>query len=1068
MADIESLELQIKGNASGATRSVNTLIATLDKLEKATAGGCGLSAVTKEMGKFKNINIGLSSSTKNAGNSFGKMATQVTGAWLALRKTTRTISSWINESNDYVEAHNLFTASMGEYAASAQEYAEKVSDVMGVDPSTWMKSQGVFMTLATGFGVAGDRAAVMSQQLTQLGYDLSSFFNIPVEESMQKLKSGLSGELEPLRNLGYDLSKAKLEAIALSLGIDKTYDSMNQAEKSQLRYYAIMSQVTTAQGDMARTLEAPANQLRILKSQVEQTARALGNIFIPILNAVLPYLIAAVKVVRILANAIASLVGFTMPEIDYSGLENASSGAGAIGDAFEDAAEGASKLNKATLGIDELNVLSDSSSGSGSGPDVGGSGFDFDLPTYDFIGDATNSRVNEIVEKMKEWLGITGEIDSWSDLFNTKLGTILTTVGLIGAGFVAWKIGSAFMTALDTVTKIANSDFGAAIALLKEGNSVLSVFSAWFPGISSAISTAATAVGSFVSGISAPVWATIGVVIAGIAAAAVFLAENWDAVTAAVKRFFEENIEPKFEEIKGHFDDLVTALGPIIELIGGVLEGLWESVKNVFDRVSPVFEALGGVFEAIGGAIVAVVGGAILGAFDTLVGIIENAMETITGIVKIVSGVIEGIEALLTGGDIGEAWDKIWDGVVDVVSGLWGLIFQPISDFIGGIVDFFLYLWDELVGHSIVPDTINAIVEWFTSLPGKIFKSVQDFVDGIVTKFTDMWDAIKTWWTTSVAPKLTLSYWKGVFANVISGASSKLGEMTGKISEIWAGVKSWFNTNVAPKLTLDYWKGKFANIAQGIKDVWNTAKAWWDKNKPSLATVQAAIASVKDKLSSAWTTAKEWWNNKKAALNTVSAPISSIYDKISGLWTTARTWWNTKKAALNTISFSMDSIKTKIKNAWDTAKAWLDKQSMKLNIKMPHISVSWNYDISDWQATIANFLFDKKALPKIGVEWYAQGGFPGTDGQLFVANEAGPELVGRIGNRNAVVNNDQIVAAVSEGVYAAVVAAMKSSSGQATGQAVNVYLDGKQITATVEQRQRERGATIMGGQVYSY
>ena len=88
-------------------------------------------------------------------------------------------------------------------------------------------------------------------------------------------------------------------------------------------------------------------------------------------------------------------------------------------------------------------------------------------------------------------------------------------------------------------------------------------------------------------------------------------------------------------------------------------------------------------------------------------------------------------------------------------------------------------------------------------------------------------------------------------------------------------------------------------------------------------------------------------------------------------------------------------------------------------------------------------------------------------GEFFVAREAGPEMVGKIGNRSAVVNNDQIVDGISEGVYAAVMAAMKATNG-GDGQNINIYLDGKKITAAVEKRQKERGATIMGTQVYSY
>ena len=185
----------------------------------------------------------------------------------ALRRIGRVLAGWIKESNDYVENLNLFTASMGQYAAESQKYAENVGEIMGIDPSAWMRAQGIFNTLIVGFGVGAEKAALMSKNLTQLSYDLSSFYNISVEDSMQKVQAGISGELEPLRRLGYDLSQTKLQAIALEHGITKSFNAMTQAEKSQLRYYAALTQVTVAQGDMARTLEAPANQLRILKAQ---------------------------------------------------------------------------------------------------------------------------------------------------------------------------------------------------------------------------------------------------------------------------------------------------------------------------------------------------------------------------------------------------------------------------------------------------------------------------------------------------------------------------------------------------------------------------------------------------------------------------------------------------------------------------------------------------------------------------------------------------------------------------------------------------------------------------------
>lgn len=285
----------------------------------------------------------LPDANQRASKSYVDLWAKSRMAMNTIRLAARAIASWITESNIYVENLNLFTASMGKYATEAKSFAEQVGEIMGIDPGEFMRNQGVFMTITEGFGVASERAYIMSKNLTQLGYDLSSFFNISFADSMQKLTSGISGELEPLRRLGYDLSQARLKAVALSLGIKESFNDMTQAEKVQLRYYAIMTQVTKAQGDMARTLNAPANQLRILKSQLVQAARALGNIFIPALNMVLPYAIALAKAIRIIADSIANIVGFKLPEVDYSGIKV---GGDAIGDLAKNADDAGDGLGK--------------------------------------------------------------------------------------------------------------------------------------------------------------------------------------------------------------------------------------------------------------------------------------------------------------------------------------------------------------------------------------------------------------------------------------------------------------------------------------------------------------------------------------------------------------------------------------------------------------------------------------------------------------------------------------------------------------------------------------------------
>ena len=390
----------------------------------------GFSAFPAKLQKLVANTDRLTTSNNRASTSYINLYAKIRMAYYAVSRISRVVSGWITLSNDYIETMNLFTVSMGKYAESAYNYAQKVSDTMGIDPKDWLQTQGVFMTLVKGFGVVGDRANVMSQQLTQLGYDISSFFNISVEDAMTKLQSGISGELEPLRRIGYDLSQAKLEAVALSLGIDKAVSSMTQAEKAELRYYAIMTQVTDAHGDMARTLNAPANQLRILGAQVTQLGRSLGNIFIPIVNNMLPTAIAIVRVLREAVAELMSVFGIELADVDF-GTSNVVSD-------LQDAQDEVKKLKSYTMGIDELNIINADVE---SDVDNLGSGFDYDLPTYDFLGDVVSTKIEEIMEKLRpsvEWL---------RDNFDVIAGYVTA----VGTGLLAWKFEKGFTNMVDAI-----------------------------------------------------------------------------------------------------------------------------------------------------------------------------------------------------------------------------------------------------------------------------------------------------------------------------------------------------------------------------------------------------------------------------------------------------------------------------------------------------------------------------------------------------------------------------------------------------------------------------------------
>lgn len=315
----------------------------------------------------------------------------------ALRQVANALGYCIDASNRYIENMNLANVSLGKYAGTAGEYANAVQSALGINSGEFLRNQGTFMTMAQGMGVATDNAYQMSKGLTQLSYDLASFFNISNDEAFEKVKSGLAGEIEPLRALGYDLTNARLQQEAYNLGISKNVSAMTQAEKAMLRYKAIMSQVSWAQNDLARTASSPANQIRILKSQLQTAAQSIGNIFLPMLKAIIPVVVAVVKVISTLANVIAGITGGTKIAAvnfgsggDVSGglndtadaANNAASGLGGAGRAAKGAGDKAGRaakqvkeLKRQLMSFDEINKFSEQSdSGSGSGGSGGGGG----------------------------------------------------------------------------------------------------------------------------------------------------------------------------------------------------------------------------------------------------------------------------------------------------------------------------------------------------------------------------------------------------------------------------------------------------------------------------------------------------------------------------------------------------------------------------------------------------------------------------------------------------------------------------------------------------------------------
>lgn len=670
---------------------------------------------------------------------------------LIFRKVAQFLGYAITKAGEYQEDLNLFTVSMGAYAEEAYNYAQKVSEVMGIDPAEWMRNQGVFNTIISGFGVAADKAAFMSKNLTQLGYDIASFYNINFSDAMQKVQSGIAGELEPLRRLGYDLSVARLQQEALNLGITKSVSAMTQAEKAQLRYYAMMTQVTQVQGDMARTLENPTNMLRVFKAQLEQVARAIGNLFIPILTKVLPVMIAFAKALREIIAAVAALFGVTLQEPEWeSGFSNAATGSGEIADNLSDATDSAKKLKQYLAGFDELNVMpqtADASSAGGLGG-LGGSDLGIDLPGYDFLKDAVSESIDKWQKKLEPFVNFVKE----------NLKQILITVGAIGAAFLAWKIGRSILDFINYFKLLAANGVIKSVAggLKTLGGIALTVagavmmignaFDAWTNGVNvQNLTGMLTGLAAVVAGLALAAGTTgaaIGALVGGVALLVVGIKDWITAGELGASTFWM--LEAGIVAVGA---GLALLTGNWIPLVVAAVAGIGLAIYNYWDEIKAFFVGIANWFD-------------------------ENVIQPIVNVFAPIVGWIS----------------EFFRGCWIIVQAVWQVasewfntnVTQPIVGFFQGVwtdvSTFFTNLWNDIVAIW------TPVAEWFNT----------NVIQPITKFFSTAWESIKNAFQTAFTA--IGNFAKYIFNGVIGRVEAMVNRIIGAINGLISGfnrVVSW-------------------------------------------------------------------------------------------------------------------------------------------------------------------------------------------------------------------------------------------------------------------------------------
>lgn len=926
-----------------------------DEMQKVSNGFSAFpSKIQKLITSTEKYNASARKATSTTGKfTSGLKALNVAAVAITFRKIGHFIAQAVTESNKYQEDLNLFTVALGQYADEAKEYAEYVSDIMGIDPAQWLRNQGIFNTLLTGFGDTAERAQLMSQNLTQLGYDLSSYANIPIEEAMLKLQSGISGELEPLRRLGYDLSQAKLQQTALNLGIKESVANMTQAEKAELRYYAIMTQVTTAQGDMARTLEAPANQLRILQAQLTQAARAIGNIFIPALNAILPYAIAVVQVIREIANALANLAGFKLTEVDYSGVNSAAVGAGSLADNLDDAAGAAKKLKQYTAGFDELNVFAPNT-GSGSGAGAGGAGgFDFDLPTYDFLGDAVQTRIGEIKKMIEDTLA---EITTIVSGFMLAVGAILVVTGVnipLGVGLMAaGAVGLAATVGLNWTAM--SSELASTLALIT--------------GVVGGFLLALGAIMAF-SGANLP----LGIALMALGGASL--------VSAAVINWHNSD---------RHLTDALTTLT-------GVLAGASLAVGAML--------AFTGVATGLGIALMAVGAVTLVSAAALNWNSIPDALASpLSRVGLLVSGATLALGAILAFSGcmpLGIALMAI--GATSLVS-VMALNWNGLSDEIQNVI---------AIITTVVSVAFLAIGAALAFSGANIPLGLALLAAGAVTMGT----AIMPNWndlSDNVQQKISM------ITTVVGGALLAVGAILAL-------------SGVALPLGLGL-------MAAGALSLGAVATLNWDFVVNSIKKVVSVITSI---LSGALIVLGVLLCLSGAGVGLGLAVLAA------GLSLSYAAWTLDDNPITRFVRQMANSIIGLVNGVIDAINDMFHIQFNGLSVM--GITLIPAFDIR---------LVDIPHIP-----FFEDGGFP-NEGQLFIAREAGAEMVGAMGRRTAVANNDQIVEGISAGVSVAndgVIAAIYALLNVVEEKDMSVVIGDNEIGHSYDRYKEKRGRQVSTG-----
>ncbi len=740
---------------------------------------------------------------------------------VSLKAIAEYLGNAVAKFNDFYEATDLFHNAMGNLSGEADTLISKMQGLLGVDPTKAMTYMATIQSLGTSFGLASDKAYILSKNLTQLAYDEGSYWNKDVAETFTAMSSAISGEIEPIRRLGVDLSQARLQQELLALGFNKQVSSLSQADKAVLRYIAIMKQTTNIQGNLAQTIQSPANQIKILKAQLDMLAKSVGSLLYPALKSILPPLIAAVQLIREFVEWVAKLINVKVVFTDFT---KSADSVGGIGDAMDDTADSTKKAAKAlkdyTMGFDELNIIdpTQGSSGSGSGASAGNILGDVDLSGYDMFKDYNEEFAKQI------------------DAIKQKIKDMLPIIGAVTAALALWKIVD-FLTDIATaISKMTDlQKLALSIATVVVEASLVFSFAKGYASSGNPLEllgeVVSAAFGSFV------LWRTIGadgitlgMGIAFVASLAglTYALGTGEANLGDASTWIQSALTTAFGSIAGI--TLLTNLGVAtgtaatlsIGLAGlitfaGITFSLSEKLKE-FPVLDTIIAALMGIFGGVAGAGVAL----LVGASLPVAGAVAAAGVGI-GLVLHWAGIKWGTKESGEKTDAAAEADIKMHYVENVFEQRIEAIKQIIVTKWNAAIDFMTSLPGK------VGNIINSIGEWFSSLPekigyalgfavGKIGEWVGNMVTTVTTEVPKIVSSVVKFfeelpgniWTAILKTLDTISEWREkMVAFVVVETPKIISSIVGEFKKLPGELR---------KLGKFIWDG----LINGLKDAWST------------------------------------------------------------------------------------------------------------------------------------------------------------------------------------------------------------------------------------------------------